>query len=163
MKYLYLRFDIFFHHILGESYYPKTIGTTCCVVIRSVCWALSRERGITRSLPAGLLGGDGSASPFEGCRQTLERCVKWHTRSSNEETIHWLQRDRALEKLLVAELVREFPCATWSPHTMPTRLRLFKLDQLQPILTLIIIIFSSSSSSSFFFYWLYNPGWVLVC
>ena len=37
-----------------------------------------RNRGITRSLPAELLGGDGSVSPIEGCRQTLERCVKWH-------------------------------------------------------------------------------------
>ena len=67
--------------LLGESYRPKTIGTTCFVVIWSVCWALSRERGITRSLPAGLLGSDGSISPFEDCRQTLERCVKWHARA----------------------------------------------------------------------------------
>jgi hypothetical protein len=37
--------------------------------------------GITRSLPAELLGGNGSVSPFEGFRQTLQRCVKWHARA----------------------------------------------------------------------------------
>lgn len=47
-----------------------------------VCAELCRGNGrITRTLPAEVLGGDGSVSPIEGCRQTPQGCVKRRARA----------------------------------------------------------------------------------
>ena len=97
---------------------PKTTGATCYVVIWSLCWALSRERE-NHSFVVSRFSRRWWLSQSIRRLSTDPSALCKVARSCSNETIHEHQTDRALEKMLVAQLVKESPCETRSVIPRP--------------------------------------------
>jgi hypothetical protein len=135
-------------YFLAKEHYPETIATKCFVGVRGRCWALSRKRGIVHCQQSW------SAVMAQSIKKVVERfcstgmCINaetnCHTYAVMKEPSTYFQVTMSivLEKLLVAQVVKDFRCEAPSLISLSTWFRHFILNQFNQLQTFISYFFT---------------------